>query len=461
MPERPLRIAVIGGLASGPAAAAEAVRHGAQVDLYEAGAHVSVGACEIPYFVADQLEGKADLVVHSAEELERTRGFRVFTRHRVTAIDPRSGRLAVTAVAHNAPREESYDRFILATGARANRLGVPGEDAAGVFTVRDYADAVEIKRWLRTEDVRHVVVVGGGYVGVEMAEAMRDRGLRATILDPSGRVLASTLHPDMGAPLAAGIKRAGVAVRSERPTAILVDREGRAEAVRTDRGELIGCQAVIVAIGVSPRTELAEAAGVRVGASGAIATDDRMRTTLRTIWACGDAAEVSRAIDGRAIHWPLAPVARRTARVAARNASARRGDADRFAGVTPSVAVRAFGVEVAAAGLSEESARDAGFDALAVQIRHVTRTTVQPGSKPIDVRLVVDRDRGRILGGQIVSEEGAALRADVLVPLIRSGATARELAEDLDLVYNPPLTPSVDPLIIAGSAALRALGSRG
>lgn len=454
-----MRIAVIGGLASGPAAAAEAQREApdAEVVLYEAGPHVSVGACEIPYFVADRLEGKTDLVVLSPEALERTRGFRVFTEHRVTALDPRSGRLTVEATRYGSAREERFDRFILATGARARRLGVPGEEASGVFVVRSMTDALDLKRWLRTEPVRHVVVVGAGYVGLEMAEAMRDRGLRATLLDPSGRVLAGSLAPEVAGQMDDAVRASGVAVRAERPTEILATDDGRVEAVRTDRGEIIGCGAVIVAVGVEPRTELAEAAGVAVGASGAIATDAHMRTNHRNVWACGDCAEVFRVIDGAPVHWPLAPTGRRTARVAARNAARRRGESDAFRGVTPSVAVVAFGIEAAAVGLSEAEAREAGFDPVAVQVRHTTRTKVFPGSRPIDVRLVADRARGRLLGAQLVAGEGVALRANTLVPLIRSGATARDLAEDVDLVYNPPIAPAVDPLRVAASAALGAL----
>ncbi|OZC02494.1 FAD-dependent oxidoreductase [Rubricoccus marinus] len=457
-----MRIAVIGGLAAGPAAAAEAKREApeAEVVLYEASPHVSVGACEMPYFVADRLDGKPDLIVLTPEELARSRGIDVFVRHRVTHLDARAGRLTVEATAYNATREERFDRFILATGARARSLGVPGESASGVFTLRSLLDARGLKRWLETEPVRHVVVVGGGYVGLEVAEAMRDRGLRATILDPKGRVLAKSLAPEVAGQLDRAVHASGVAVRAEKPTEILTGNDGRVEAVRTDRGEIIGCQAVVVAVGVEPRTELAEAAGVTLGKTGAIAVDEHMRTNLRNVWACGDVVEVPRIIDGAKIHWPLAPTGRRTARVAARNAVSARtrtSGGDVFRGVTPSVAVKAFGIEAAAAGFSEEQAQEAGFEPLAVQIRHTTRTKVFPGSKPIDVRLIVDRARGRILGGQIVAAEYAAQRANVLVALIRYGATARDLAEDVDLIYNPPLAPAVDPLKIAASAALGKL----
>ena len=453
-----MRIAVIGGLAAGPTAASEAKRTNpdAEVVLFEQGEHVSVGACEIPYFVADQLEGKTDLIVVSPDELERTRGVEVRLRHRVAGLDARAGTLTVEALDYGATRTERFDRFILAMGARARQLDVPGAHAAGIFTVRDFADALAIKQWVTTEPVRHVVVVGAGYVGLEMAEAMRDRGLRATILDPNGRALPGSLVPEMGRQLDAAVRAAGVLVRAERVTSVLHGADGRVSAVRTDAGEIIGCQAVIVAIGVEPRVELATAAGVALGSTGAVAVDDQMRTNVRSVWACGDLVEVQRVIDRKAVHLALAPVGRRTARVAARNAARQGGAPDLHRGVTGAVAVKAFGMEAAAVGLDLEAALDASFDALAIQIRHTTRTKVYPGSKTIDVRLVVERGTGRLLGGQLVGAEGAALRVNVLVPMLRAGATARELAEDADLVYNPPIAPTVDPLKVAARQAMKA-----
>ena len=451
-----MRIAIVGGLAAGPAAAAEAKRRApdAEVVMFEEGPHVSVGTCEIPYFVADRLGGADSLIVHTAEELERSRGFEVRVRHRVTALDARAGRLTVDALDYGSTHAETFDRIILATGARARSLDVPGTDAAGVFVIRDLVDAEAVKTWLDTEPVRHVVVVGGGYIGLEMAEAVVDRGLRATILDPSGRVLNSTIACEASNLMNEAVAAAGVAVRSEKATEVLAEPDGRVRAVRTDAGEIIGCQMVVVSIGVEPRTDLAVAAGAATGEMGGIAVDDHMKTSLPNVWACGDVVEIPRAPDSQRVLWPLAPTGRRSARVAARNAVARGGRADTFRPIAGGVAVKAFGVEAASVGLSMKQAGEAGFDAVAADIRHRTKTAAYPGSSPIDVRLVVERGAGRILGGQLVSSEGAALRADTLVPLVQRGATARELAEDLDLVYNPPVAPAVDPLKVAASVAM-------
>ena len=457
VPRLSMRIAIVGGLAAGPAAAAEAKRRtpDAEVVMFEEGRHVSIGTCEIPYFVAGRLGGAETLVVNTAEELERSRGFEVRLRERVTALDARAGRLTIDALDYGASRDETFDRVVLATGARARRLGVPGEDAAGVFVVRDYEDATAIRRWLDTEPVRHVVVVGGGYIGLEMAEAARHRGLQASVLDPNGRVLGSTVACEASDLMDAAVAAAGVRVRAEKPTEVLADGGGRVRAVRTDAGELVGCQMVVVSIGVEPRTELAEAAGAALGGMGGIQVDDRMKTSLPNVWACGDVVEIPRAPDGRRVLWPVAPTGRRSARVAARNAASRGGRADTFRPIAGGVAVKAFGVEAGSVGLSMGQAAEAGLDAVAADVRHRTKTAAYPGSGPIDVRLVVERGTGRLLGGQVVAAEGAALRADVLVPLVQGGATARELAEDLDLVYNPPVAPAVDPLKVAASVAMR------
>ena len=456
-----MRIAIIGGLATGPAAAAEVSRLGAEAVLFEQTPHVSVGACEMPYYVGRTLRPGATLEVMTPADLARRKGIEVHVRHRVTALDAARGRLTVEALDYGSTREERFDRFILATGARARRLGVPGEDAAGVFALRALEDAEALRTWLDTEPVRHVVIAGGGYVGLELAEAMRARGLRATILDPAGRVLPAGFEAAVTGQLQDAVREAGVAVRAERVVEVRTDRAGRVAAVATDRGEVVGCQALVVAVGVEPRTELARAAGVAIGESGGIRTDAGMRTSARTVWACGDAAEVLRPVDGRRLVWPLAPTGRQTARVAARNAASRGGSGATFAGVTGAVGVRAFGVEAASVGITEAEAAAAGIDAVSVLIRARSRVAQMPGAQPLDVRLVAERGTGRLLGGQLVGREGAVLRANVLVPLVRSGATARDLAEDIDLIYTPPVAPAVDPLRRAAEGLARAAASRG
>ncbi len=454
------RIAVIGGVAAGPAAAAQARRVDPEADvvLFEQDADISYGACEMPYFVAGQIEQAETLVVLTPAQFESTRHATVRVRHRVMALHPRRNRLDVKDLATGRITEERFDKFILAVGARARMPGLDGEEAPNVFPMRRLEDARTLKAYLDAHPVRHAVVLGGGYVGLEMAEALRTRGVRVTVLEPAGGLLPTYLDDELRPLVLEAARQHGVVVRAERAEAFERDADGAVRVVRTDRGEKIGCQLVVLAIGVVPNTELAQAAGVTLGATGALAVDAHMRTNLPNVWACGDCVEVERVLDGKKLHLPLSPVAFRTARVAAQNAARRgHGAPARFPGVCPASAVKAFDLEVAVAGLRLAEAREAGFDAFATSVRHWSRVRIYPGSKPLHVRLVAEHTRGRLLGAELVGEEGAALRADVLVPCLRQRWTVDQI-KDLDLVYTPPVAPALDPLLVAANEAAKRVG---
>ena len=428
--------------------------------LFERGPDISYGACEMPYYIADAIPSAETLVILTPEQFEQTRKARVRTGQHILGIHPKRNRLDVKDMATGHVTEERFDKLILAVGARARLPDLEGIEAPNVFPMRQLDDARMLKAYLSTASVQHAVILGGGYVGVEMAEALRARGVRVSLLDPHGRVLHSYLAPELQPLVQEVVHRHGVAVRGERAVGFERDAQGLVQAVRTDKGEKIGCQMVVVAIGVVPNTTLAEGAGITLGSTGAIAVDAQMRTNLPTVWACGDCVEVERVIDGKKVHLPLAPVAFRTARVAATNAARRgRGTPVRFPGVVGASAVKVFELEVAAVGLRLEDARAAGLDAFAVQIKHWSRVSFYPGARPLHVRLVVERGKGRLLGAGLVGEEGAALRANVLVPCLREGMTVAQI-KDLDLIYTPPFAPSLDPLIVAASKAAKQVGRR-
>ncbi len=452
------RIAVIGGVAAGPAAAAHAKRidPDAEVVLFEQGPHISYGVCELPYYVSGLIEDSETLLVLTPEEFERTRHARVRLHQQVLGIHPKRCRLDVKEVETGIVREERFDKFILAVGARARTTGLEGEDAPNVFVLRKLTHAQALRHYLETQPVQHAVILGGSYIGVEVAEALRHRGLRVTILEPGPGLMHLMLDEEMQALVHEEVRRQGVAVRREKAIGFERNASGSVHAVRTDKGEKVGCQLVVVAIGIVPNTTLAEQAGVRLGETGAIAVDAHMRTNAPNVWACGDCVEVERVIDRKHIHLSLAHVAFRTARVAAENAARRgRGTPARFPGVVVAAGVKVFDLEVATVGLGLQQARDAGFDALACTIQHVTRIPMYPGSQPIHVRYVVERRTGRLLGAQLIAREGAVHRADVLVPLIREQWSVRDIRE-LDLIYTPPFAPMHDPLLIAANEAWKA-----
>ncbi|HMB92501.1 MAG TPA: FAD-dependent oxidoreductase [Rhodothermales bacterium] len=459
----PQRIAVIGGVAAGPAAAAQAKRTDPDADvvLFEQGEFISYGACEMPYYIADEYQDAGTLLVLTPEEFEKTRHATVRLRHQVLAIHPKRDRIDIKDVTTGVVREERFDKIILAVGARPRMPEIEGVEALNIFPLRRLDDAIAIKAFLENHPVQHAVVMGGGYIGVEMAESLRERGVRVTILEPFGGLLNKYLDPEMQPFVHEEVAAHGVHIRKEKAEQVEQDADGLVRAVKTDKGEKIGCQLVIVAMGLVPNTDLAKAAGIHIGETGALAVDDQMRTNLPSVWACGDCVEVERVIDRKQVYLPLSPVAYRSGHVAGQNAARRgRGTAARFPGVCMASAVQVFGLEVAAVGLRLEEARKAGFDAVAVQIKGWSRVKIYPGSKPIHIRYVVERKSGRLLGAELIGQEGAALRADVLVPCIREGWTV-DAIKDLDLIYAPPLAPSIDPLLRAAHAATKKVGRKG
>lgn len=445
------RIAVIGGVASGPAAAAEAKRVSPESDvvLFERGRHISYGACEMPYFIAGEIEEKDKLVILTPDQFEETRGAGVRTNHSVDAIDVSSNRLTIESVDDGGRWEERFDKIILATGASARTLDVEGGSAENVFVLRRLEDAHKIDRALDLHPVQHAVVVGGGYVGVEVAEALVARGVRVSIVDRQGAVLGRYLDSNLQPIVQRAVESNGVVVRKDTVARMTADGEGRVDSVWTASGERIGCQMVVVCIGTVPNTQLAADAGLRIGSSGGIKVDDGMKTSSPSVWACGDCIEVNRIVDGKGILSPLAPTAYRTARVAARNAArGGRGSRATFDGVTPASGVKVFELEVATVGLGFSEAKAAGFDCVSKSISGWSRVKMYPGSKRIHIDMIAERRTGRLLGAQLVGEEGAVLRANTLVGPIREGWDVSAIKE-LDFIYSPPFSPSIDPVLVA------------
>ncbi|NNE48024.1 MAG: FAD-dependent oxidoreductase [Rhodothermales bacterium] len=455
------RIAVIGGVAAGPAAAAHAKRidPDADVILFEKGSHISYGACEMPYYIADQIESADTLVIHDPESFQREKSVAVFAGHDVTDVHPSRNRLVVRELASGRSREERFDKFIFATGASAIRPDIQGSDADNLFTVRCLADAIGIKNYMSSHRVRHAIILGGGYIGLEMAEAMVRRQIRTTVLEPGSGLLNRYVSPALREYVQDVVHKNGVQVRSEKAVRFDVASSGAITSVGTDSGETIGCQLVIAAMGTRPNTELARRAGLRITETGTVEVDPHMRTSAANVWACGDCVEVERIVDGRKISLPLSQTAFRTARVAAENAARRgRGQPAKFPGVCGASAVKVFGLEVARAGLSLDEARAAGFDAFVESVDDWSRVSFYPGAQRLHIELVVDRRNGRLLGGAAVGTEGAALRVNVLVPLIWKGWLVSDI-RDLDLIYAPPLAPSLDPLLVAANRAVRGIRS--
>lgn len=456
---KPQRIAVIGGVAAGTAAAAEAKRVDADADvvLFEQGPYISYGACEMPLVIAGVIDDSERLIAFSPERFEASRGVEVRVNTVVKSFDPHSGTLtfATDSMSHKTATER-FDKFILATGARAVRPGVDGAEDRNVFVLRELTDVQAIQAFSDTNEKQHAVVVGGGFVGLEVADALVQRGFRVTLLQSGPGPLHQHLEPVMSELVRDRLIASGVSFRSERMTAF-ERRAGHVSAVKTDAGELIGCHLVILATGTIPNTSLGEKAGVKLGRTGGFEATDGMKTNVANVWACGDCVQVKRVIDSTHVLSPLSLTAFKTGRVAGTNA-ARRGRTARaiFPGLVGAQALKVFEQEIAFVGLTEQEARTAGFRPSTVLVKHRTFAGLVPGSSFVHVLLVFDQARGRLLGGQLVGGAGTALRGNILIPVIRGGGTVGDLY-NLDLIYAPPFSPRLDPLLVAAKKAIGVL----
>lgn len=436
---------MIGGVAAGPAAAAEAKRTAPDADvlLVEQGPRISYGACEMPWLLSGVVGRAEDLVVLTPAEMERTRGVVVRTLTRANAVDLQKRRVDLTDQASGHSTSERFDKLILATGAEVAWPSMEGLEGPGIHSFRTLRDAETVAGVSEGHSDRWVVI-GGGYIGIEVAEQLAVAGHRVTLLAPHGP-LAHRLDAELGGVLAGALMAAGIGVRGSRAVAVRRQSIGAPLAVVTDDGERIGTDRILVATGTRPRPCLVPE--LKAGRSGALTVDAHMRTSHTAVWACGDGVEVTHLVTDKPAWVPLSPIAYRTGHVAGRNAArSGRSRPASFPGTVAAYGMKAAGLEVATVGLTAQEARDAGFDVVSTTGAHRSRSSLMPGAERIYVHLIADRASGRLLGGQLLGADGAALRANVLVPLLRSSATVSDLY-DQDLLYTPPVAPSLDPLL--------------
>ncbi|MBZ5727354.1 MAG: FAD-dependent oxidoreductase [Acidobacteriia bacterium] len=433
-----MALVVIGGVAAGLSAAARARRRDAALEIVvlEKGTVISYGACSLPYFVEGRIREAGQLMVYSPEYFRKERRIDVRTGAQVVSISHprRDVTLASGARVH-------YDRLVLATGARCDTSGIAGAGQPHVFTLHTVDDAVRLRRFLEEKRPRRAVVIGGGYIGVEAADALRRSGLRVTVLERSANVLR---REDA---------RFTEAVRIQLEEHGVELRCGvEVKAIEGGRVADVACDVVVVSAGFKPNVELAAEAGIAVGPTGAIRTDDRMETSLRGIYAAGDCAEVTHLVTGRPAYIPLGTTANKTGRVAGANAA---GGRERFPGIVGTSIVGIFGMGFATTGLSVAQARAEGFRPVAARIQAKTRPAWFGGGNTT-VELVADGATRRLVGGSVIGEEGAAGRIDVIAAALHSRLRVEDF-EQLDLAYSPPFSPAWDPLLIAAQQLMKEL----
>ena len=446
-------VVVIGGDAAGMSAASKIRREqpGRPIVVFERSAHTSYSACGIPYYVSGLVASADALVARSPETFRQKYAIDVRTNHDVTDVDIEGRRVRVRAPGEDAEFWEPYGELLIATGALPVWPDLPGGQANGIFGLSTLASGIAVHRYLDRERPRAAVIVGGGYIGLEMAEALVRRGLDVALVERAKEVMG-TLDPDMGALVSAALREIGVALYLEESATGFETADGRVSAVVTDHRTL-PTDLVILGLGVTPNTQLLKETGMALGDTGAIRVDERLQTSVAGVWAAGDCAESRHRVSGQQVHIALGTVANKHGLVAGTNIAG--GDAT-FPGVVGTAVSKICEYEVARTGLQEHECRALGWDCAVATIESRTRAGYYPGAGVITVKLIGERGSGRLLGGQIVGVEGAAKRIDVVATALTAGMTAEDVV-GLDLSYAPPFSPVWDPVQTAARRLVKAL----
>ncbi|MGW4705814.1 FAD-dependent oxidoreductase [Streptomyces sp. NPDC004285] len=454
------RLVVIGGDAAGMSAASQARRLKGPGELeivaFERGHFSSYSACGIPYWVGGDVAARGELIARSPEE-HRARDIGLRTRTEVTEIDVPGQRVRARDLEAGTETWTGFDKLVIATGARPLRPAVPGIDAPGVHGVQTLDDGQALLDSLSRTPGRRAVVVGAGYIGVEMAEALLNRGHEVTVLTRGDQPMA-TLDPDMGRLVHRAMDGLGIRTVTSSPvTKVLTGPDGAVRAVVTDAGEY-PADVVVLGTGVVPETSLARAAGLPLGAYGGLLTDLAMRVRGHgNIWAGGDCVEVLDLVSGRERHVPLGTHANKHGQVIGSNAG---GGYATFPGVVGTAVSKVCDLEIARTGLRERDAREVGLRYVTVTVESTSRAGYYPGAAPMTVKMLAERRTGRLLGVQIVGREGAAKRVDIAAVALTAGMTVEGMTA-LDLGYAPPFSPVWDPVLVAARKAVAAVRAAG
>lgn len=457
MPEAPSpkRVLVVGGVAGGASFAARLRRmdESAEIVIYEKGPHVSFANCGLPYHVGGVIEREESLLVASPEKFESWFGIPARTMHEVVSID-RAAR-TVRVKDHRTGREfdDSYTHLLLSPGASPIRPPLPGIDSEGIFTVRNVPDAAAVRRWIPERGAKRAVIVGGGYIGLEMLENLVHLGLHCTVIELADQVMAPA-DKEMMAPIHASIRAKGVDLRLGEMVTGFEQAEGGGLSVLTKGSGAFPADLVVLSIGVRPLVDLAKGAGLELGERGGIKVDAQMRTSDPAIFAVGDAVEVVDFVTGAASLIPLAGPANRQGRVAA-DAIAGRADAA-FRGVQGTAVCGLFEHTIAMTGLTEKAAKRAGIAHEKAYLFPGHHVGYYPGAEPIFMKLLFDPSSGRVLGAQAVGKAGVEKRIDVVAMAIQFKGTVFDL-EEAELCYAPQYGSAKDPVNMAGFIAANHL----
>lgn len=439
-----MRLVVVGGVAAGTKAASRARRIDAEIEItiYQQEPDISISECGLPYFLSGVIDERRRLIARTPEDLAE-KDIEVLTSHSVEKIDPENKKLSVRNLTSGETFEDHYDHLIISTGASAVTLPIPGADLEGVFSLRFLSDADAILAYMSKHAPKTAVVVGGGYIGLEVAENLHRFGMTVTVVEAADRV-AAAYGPEISEIVEAHLKENGVGVHTGAEVEEFVG-DGRVRGVRCG-GEELAADIVVVAVGIKPNVELAKSTGVRIGQTGAIEVDRRMRTNLPDVWAAGDCVQTTNLASGAPTWVPLGDTANQMGRVAGTNV-ADDEDTLEFPGVLGTGIFKVFEIGVGKTGLSEEEAEEAGYKVLSASVESPDLAGYFPGVRKVFLKLTADAGTGRLLGAETAGS-GADKLTDVCATAIWGRLSYPDLV-NLDLAYAPPFGPSHSPVIQA------------
>lgn len=441
-----MKVVIVGGVAGGATAAARIRRldEQAEIIIFERTGFISYANCGLPYYIGGVITDKEELTLQTPESFWSRFRVQVKTRHEVTDIYPDEKTVSEKDLSSGEEWRESYDKLILSPGAKPSIPDLPGVNSDKLFTLRTVEDTFRIHDYVEKTGSKNVTIVGGGYIGIEAAENLREKGLNVTIVQRPDQLM-NILDYDMAAFVHNKLRQKGVSLRLG--SSVTGFREENDKIVTLlDGQEAVTSDMVLLAIGVSPDSSLAERAGLRSGLKGSIAVNDRMETSVSDIYAVGDAVQVKNFITGEDALIALAGPANKQGRIAADNIC--RGESH-YRGSLGSSIIKIFDMTAAATGITEKAAANAGIDYDSVMLSPPSHASYYPGAKAMTMKVVYEKGSMRLLGAQIVGSEGVDKRLDVLATAIHAGVKADKL-KDLDLAYAPPFSSAKDPVNMAG-----------
>ena len=441
-----MKVVIVGGVAGGATAAARLRRldESAEIVVFERSGYVSYANCGLPYYIGGIITDRAELTLQTPESFWRRFRVDMRVRHEVTAIHPDTKTVDVKNLATGEVFAESYDKLILSPGARPTQPALPGVGIDRLFTLRTVEDTLKLREFIEQHHPRSAVLAGGGFIGIELVENLRDLGLDVTVVQRPKQLL-NPLDADMAAFLHAQLRQKGVKLMLGRTVEGFAADGDRVSVLIKDEAPLTA-DMVVLAIGVTPDTALAKDAGLELGIKGSIVVNDRMETSVPDIYAVGDAVQVKHSVTGQDTLLSLAGPANKQGRIAADNIC---GGDSRYLGSQGSSVIKVFDMTIAATGVNEKTARQAGIDCDKVFLSPMSHAGYYPGGKVMTMKVVFEKGTYRLLGAQIVGYEGVDKRIDVLATAIHAGLTGPQL-KDLDLAYAPPYSSAKDPVNMAG-----------